>query len=300
VAVTTFAIVELTGAPILVVGIVCVISILLQALSSFTNAPIAIAALTAAAVALKRGKWNWSAVFLGLGCMEPHIALPALLGAFICVRPMRGRVIALAAILGIATFLSASISTNLEYAFHVVPAQAASELGFYNQYGLSSVLYDLGVGERPALLIGSLQYAVFAIASIWIAYRTECPQFAVVIPMGFAVIGGTYLHQFQIGAALPLAFAVAMRLRNFAAYASIVLISIPWNLLLSGPGPAFYHDVHALPTDLAEQVWRQIAVQAPIQPSSSIAIALTYIGFILLVFLTSLSPGSANRRGSVR
>ncbi len=231
--VVTHAVLRLANLPLLVVGTSFSLSILIQALPTGSLAPIALALLCAAALALTRQRWNAAAACLGFACIEPHVTLPVLLVSFVVVREMRVR-IALVVLALIAVSLAAGgIGLNLEYVSRVLPEHARFELGSIAQFGLSSMLHNVGVPDGAALFIGSVQYAVFALAGIWLVRSLghQDRAMVVLVPMALAVTGGTYIHLSQVVAVLPLAFVVASRTRSKVAWAGIVLLTVPWNLL---------------------------------------------------------------------
>lgn len=232
-AVMIWAIVELTNLSLLLVGVPVVIAVLLQSLPTGALAPIALALLTAAAVTLARKRWNATAALLGFACIEPHVALPAVAAVFLLAKEMRLRLAIVATLLAALSLAAGGPALNAEYFGHVLPGHARFELGSIVQFGLSSMLHNFGVADGLALLIGSLQYAVFAVAAIVLArsFRRQDAAMVVLIPMALAVLGGVYIHLTQLAAVLPLAFVVASRRHCATAWVGIALLAVPWNLL---------------------------------------------------------------------
>jgi len=232
-AVIIWAIRELTNLPLLAVGVPIVIAVLLQSMPTGSLAPVPIALLCAAAVAITRRQWNLAALLLGLACIEPHVAVPAFIAAALLIAPMRARLgVAALALLAIAV-VSGGIALNAQYFTAVLPAHARFELGSIVQFGLSSMLYNFGVPARIALAIGAAQYALFVLLGVGLAarYRRDVPAMLVLVPMAFAVIGGVYIHLTQLAAVLPLGFVVAGRKPSPLPWIGISLVAIPWNLL---------------------------------------------------------------------
>lgn len=228
-----WAIIQMTGLPLLPVGIPVAIAVLLQSLPTGALAPIALALLCAAAVALTRKSWMVAAVLLGFGSIEPHVAAPALLAVFVLVREMRVLLAIIVLDIIVISLAFGGVGLSAQYFTAVLPAHAAFELGSITQYGLSSMLHNFGVPDRAALAIGSAQYLAFAALGIWMAslFRRVSEALIVLIPMAVAVTGGVYIHLTQLAAVLPLALFVASRARSPLAWTSVVLLTIPWNLL---------------------------------------------------------------------
>jgi hypothetical protein len=226
-------ILQLTSLPLLAVGASITIAILIQALPTGSLAPVTLALLCAAAVTLVNKQWTATALLLGFAAVEPHVALPALLSTFVLVREMRVRLVVVAVALLSLSLALGGIALNLEYFARALPAHALSELGSVIQFSLSSMLHNFGMTDRVALAIGSLQYALFIPAGIWLAHslRRDIPAVVVLVPMALAVTGGTYIHLSQVVAVLPLAFVIATYTRSWIAWAGIVLLTVPWNLL---------------------------------------------------------------------
>jgi hypothetical protein len=230
--VTVWAIVALTGLPMLVVGVCVLSAVLFQALNWGGLTPLPIALLCASAVAVVRSRWTSAAVLLGLACIEPHVALPSILASFVLVPPMRGRLLLVVGAIAVVSLAAGGVALNYEYLTAVLPAQALSEIGYSAQYGLSPVLHAIGYTDRAALLMGSVQYAAFALAGLWLARRMRhaLPEALILAPMVLAVAGGTYVHLVQVaGASLPLAFVVAARSRWTLAWVGVALLAIPWH-----------------------------------------------------------------------
>jgi len=240
-AVAIWAVIELTGLPLLAVSLPLVMALLLQSLPTGSLAPIVIALLCAATVALTRRRWNLSALLLGLACIEPHVAAPALVAAFILVDEMRGRIAVAAAAIAALSLVAGGVALNAQYFLQVLPGHARFELGSIVQFGLSSMLHNFGVPDGPALAIGAAQYALFVALGIRLAalYRRIIPAVVVLVPMAFAVIGGVYIHLTQLAAVLPLGFVAARRKPSGIAWTGIALLAFPWNLL-NALGPHMY------------------------------------------------------------
>ncbi|HEY1653476.1 MAG TPA: glycosyltransferase 87 family protein [Candidatus Tumulicola sp.] len=229
---TVWALVELTGIPVLIVAVCVLSATLFQALNWGGLTPVPIALLCGAAVAITRSRWAIASILFGFACIEPHIALPSMLATFVLIPAMRFRLIVLLGAIAILSIGSGGIWLNYEYPTMVLPAQALSEIGYSAQYGLSPLLHTFGWADRPALLMGGAQYAVFAIGGVWLAraLKGRIPEAVVLAPMALCVLGGTYVHLVQVaGASLPLALVVAARTRSAWAWLGVALLSVPWH-----------------------------------------------------------------------
>ena len=269
-----WAILQLADLPFLVVGTCVALAVFLQAMPTGALAPIPLALLCAAAVMLTRKLWNATAALLGFACIEPHVALPVLLATFVLVREMRWRIVAVASALILFSLALGRLELNTEYLSKYLPAHALSELGSVVQFGLSSMLHNFGVPDGAALAIGSAQYGLFVFAGILLArsLRREVPAMTVLVPLAFAVTGGPYIHLTQIAGVLPLAFVTASRTRSRVAWAGIVLLTVPWNLLNAlTPNALVVPRAH-------EVMLKALAHQAAPGGFAYIANALVYLG----------------------
>jgi len=289
--VMVWAVLEFTQLPLLVVGGPIAVAVLLQSLPTGSLAPVTLALLCAAAVALSRKRWTTTAVLVGFACLEPHVALPVLLALVVLVPEMRRRLALVVAALLALSVIAGGLALNAEYFRVVLPGHARIELGSIVQFSLSSMLYNFGVSDRTALALGSLQYALFVAGGVWLAHalRRFGPATAVLVPMALAVTGGVYIHLTQLAAVLPLAFVIAARTRSLLAWTGIALIAVPWNLL-----EAFTPATLTVPR-LSEVIARVLERQGTAGEVAYLANALVYAG-IACVFaggLPAFRPGDA-------
>lgn len=290
--VVAWAIVELTGLSLVLVAACTIPAILLEALNFGALAPVPIALLCAAAVAVERGRPALAAALLGLTCAEPHVALPSLIAAFLFLPTLRAPLLAaLALLVALPTLLPHSFALTGEYFAHVIPAHAASEISNVRQYSLTTALYNAGVREGSALFVGSLQYAAFAVVGIvaaWFLAPSLRPA-VVLAPVAFAVAGGTFIHATQIAGALPLALLLAARQRSAVAWTAVALLAVPWELfsdVATAGSPSPFTAVAVVPPDAwAEAAWRRLSDQMPVprfwwlsHVPTYLGLALTYVG----------------------
>ncbi|MEO6834363.1 MAG: glycosyltransferase family 87 protein [Candidatus Tumulicola sp.] len=280
-----WAIIELTGSPMLLVAICVLPMTLLQTLNIGGLADIPIALVCGASVAIVRERYTAAAILLGFACIEPHVAMPAALALFIILPKMRAR---LAVVALFATAVSAAVGLELsrEYLASVLPAHAMSEAGFSGQYSLTSLLYSVGLPAKAALTLGSLQYALFVGIGVCAAgpvARRLSNSALVLTPVAFAVAGGTFVHATEIAAALPLAMLLAARLRSLSSWAAVGLLAVPWELIFSaGSPPTSFSDVHAPPGALAEVAWKALFEQVLPSPPQAVWHVAVYLGLGLV------------------
>jgi hypothetical protein len=199
--------------------------------------PLAVAGLAVAALSARHGNRWGIAAGCAVAAVEPHLALPAWIGLALAVPPARAPLALTGAALAAASLL-AGPAVNLEYVAAVLPEHARSEVAaFGGQYSLTSLLWAWGVPPTAALAAGAVSYAVMLAAGVLVGRaavaRTGDPAFAVTVPVAAALLGGPFLHDHQLAAAIPLGLMLAGRLRVrgrawTAAVAAVCLLAIPW------------------------------------------------------------------------
>ena len=201
-----------------------------------------IAALLWMGVTLRRRNWALAAIVGAVAMLVPHVALPAMLGAFLFV-PAARKPIAIAALALLAMDLSCGgVHTALSYFTEVLPAHTRAEIGSSMQYGMTWALHGLRFADRMAITGGELSYAVMVVLGLYAARafvaRTRDPVYAALIPPAFAVFGGTFIHYTQIMIAIPAALLLfeqsTGRARTLFA-AAFLLLASPWLWLLGEP-----------------------------------------------------------------
>jgi hypothetical protein len=194
------------------------------------------------AVALRRGLWAFAGIAGMLAMLEPHVALPAMLGAYVLIPQMRKPVFLAAAALIALDVACGGLDAALSYFADVLPAHAQSEVANSLQYSMTWALHGLRFSDRSAIAGGTASYVFMTLAGILTAHllqrRTNDLAFAALIPPAYAVLGGTFMHYTQIVAAIPAALLLfehtsAQRRHIFAA--AFLLLVIPWLWMLSNP-----------------------------------------------------------------
>jgi hypothetical protein len=196
--------------------------------------PIAIAALCISASCLQRERWTAAAVAASFSMVEPHVGLPACLALFLWQPQARVALIGMAAGFAALSLIAVGAAANVSYFSQVLPVHQLSELGDPIQYSLTWLLHELGFSDRAALLAGSLNYLLLLVLSVAIASRVAAAFHSkiplVLFPPAAVVLGGPFVHLFEIGAALPFALYAAGRAprgRNLA-WISVVLLALDW------------------------------------------------------------------------
>jgi hypothetical protein len=229
VLVASLALAELTGWPSLLTLLCLIPTAGLLNLYYGELPPVVIAALCVGALALERGIPWLAAVCAGIAMIEPHIGLPAL-GALLLVVPRaRPWVFGVTTALGAISIMATGLAWNVEYFRSVLPLQALAEVAANDQYSLTRVVALLGASPSMAILAGSASYVAMAAIGITLAARLSSRRLAYVLllPPAVVTLGGSFVHDIQIAAALPAALLLAAdvpALRSWAIGAAMLLI----------------------------------------------------------------------------
>lgn len=195
--------------------------------------PICIAALCVAALWLERGEPQLAAIAVACGMVEPHVMLPAAVALFLWVPKARFALVMCALVLATLSFAILGLDTNIEYLTVVLPAQTYSDIAHGSQFGLSALLYQFGMSERLAVVIGQVSYVVAAILGVALAGRLARrlgTSAIILVPVAIGLVGGPYVHLAQIAAAIPAAIILVKRSPQLRMPAScgLALMAVPW------------------------------------------------------------------------
>lgn len=254
------------------------------------------------AAALRGGDDRRAAVFATLGTMEPHIGGPVWLALF-ALRPGARRALVAGALgLLVVSLVALRPDYCFEWLTRVLPAQSMSELRDPEQYSLTTFLVLAGMAPAVAHVLGELDYGLMLLLGIWAAARVaslwrDCAVIAL-IPPAFVVLGGMYMHENQLAAAIPIGLLAFARTRRKEFALAAVLLAVPWSactqIVFPQVGQAF-GSAHppALPAirpgDLAEVTWsKYVAAFAP-QGQSAVVASLVKLPQWLGVALTVLT-----------
>jgi len=207
--------------------------------------PLCIALMCVAAYQIARGLHEWAAVSMALTMIEPHIGLPGCLSMFIWLPRSRIALLLSAFALASAGVVAIGLGPTIEYVRVALPAHALAEVPASHQYSLTHVLNVLGVSETTALKFGVAAYAAMLAVGIAIARHVatalQSDEFLVLFPVAASLLGASFVHDYQIAAALPAAFLLAARADAFrpGAWTALVLLVAPaasrWAGHLIGP-----------------------------------------------------------------
>lgn len=193
--------------------------------------PFAIAAVAIAALALQRRAPVLAALSTTAALLEPAIGLPAAVGLFILVPEARRALVAFTAVLAAISVLTFGLQRNLEYILTFLPAHEHAELLARDQYSLTHFAYTLGASPHLASTLGSLSYVcavVFGVlAARRLGVRMELPALFVLLPLAVSMLGGPFVHDVEIAAALPAALLLARD--SWMARLVVALLAVDWN-----------------------------------------------------------------------
>ncbi len=191
---------------------------------------VSIAALCLAALAVHGRRPTLAALAAAVAMVEPHVGLPAALGLLALVPAARRTLVTAAGVFAAVSFVTLGPG-NLEYVRDFLPAQARAELGADDQFSLTHLLHVFGAPAQAALTLGSLSYVATILLGLWLAHRfarrSFTPALFVLVPVATAMLGGPFLHDVQIAAALPAALVLARR--YWPARGAVALLALDWS-----------------------------------------------------------------------
>jgi hypothetical protein len=197
--------------------------------------PIGILALCAGAFALERNRPAVAGTLSVLACIEPHLGLPAAVATFVLVPRSRVAIGLTASVFALATVALLGWPTVLEYVRGVLPEQSSGEAVLSHlQYSLAHVLHLAGVTTKIATTLGSISYLAAIAFGTYAASRIRAlyarPAAILLVPVAVSLLGGLYVHNHQITAALPGALLLAtLPFRGrWLAVAAAALLAFPW------------------------------------------------------------------------
>jgi hypothetical protein len=196
--------------------------------------PIATAGIALAALMLAQRRPWLAALAAGAVAIEPHLALPLWISLFCFAPSLRLPLISVGAALALADLAIGGPATALGYFAQTLPAQAFSEVYANDQYSLTHLAAAAGVGASTALRIGVVSYLLMAGAGIVTAQRIarqSGSEYLALVPPAFVLVGGTFLHDIQFMAALPLALVLLGRTPapNRVVAVAAILLAVAWN-----------------------------------------------------------------------
>ncbi len=327
VVMTIVLLARLTKLPGIWIGLIVVFSSL-GALLSGQIVPLVLAALCAAAYALRRGRPVSAAIAIAIAMLEPHLGLAAAIAMLVWIPRTRLPLLACAVVLAALSLAYVGVAATIEYFTVVLPAHAQSELGWLaEQYSLSALLYRAGSSRSFALDAGWLSYIAMLAAGVWLARRCarafEDPACVPLVAAACTLLGGPFLHIHQMAVANAAALLLYAHepLRRPLLRWALAFLAIPWALIAETNGTflalgAFSaHDYSALTAvsdggRIAEDVWRALldSTTVPTLPATLGLIAVKipiWIALILIVRAAFLAgdtvlPSTGDYRRSMR
>jgi Glycosyltransferase family 87 len=231
---TVIAVAQIADLPPPYVGAVIIPNAMVSALSIGQLAPLPIGLLCLAALMIVKHKWGPAAVLIGGATLEPHLAGPVALASLVLVPSMRLPLALVGAAIVALSLVVGRWPLHIEYLTQVLPAHARSELNNPGQYSLSALLHAVGVSTVPALALGTAQYAFMVVLGIWMASKLRDVNAAsiVLVPMAFAVVGGSFIHVTQLAAMLPLALCLFAWTGTVSSILALFFLAMPWQAIL--------------------------------------------------------------------
>ncbi len=213
VGVTALALARLTAFPLPAVLAIVAVLIGFWDLGLAEPTPIVAALLATAALCASRGAWRAAGILVALAMIMPQFALPAFLALLVYAPRSRPALLLTSAALGVVSFVTLGVATNVEYFVRTLPAQTRAEVFFMYQYSLTHLLALAGTPVSAAILIGQLSYLVLLGAGVWASARLARisgePACLVLVPAAVASVGGAYAHSVQILSGVGAALLVA-------------------------------------------------------------------------------------------
>lgn len=191
--------------------------------------PLIALAVVLCGAALLRGNDALAAICAAVATVEPHVGLPVALSLFFLRPRTRLWLVSLGLLCAAASVFAVSPRGTLEYFVTVLPSHARAELFAVDQFSLSHVLALAGAGDRLAVLLGSLSYLltlVLGVVAANAASRRLDDAAIAYVPAATALLAGTFVHQIQLVAALPIAFLCIARGTPFVAWTGRLLVAV--------------------------------------------------------------------------
>jgi hypothetical protein len=253
--VTAFAVSRMTPIPFAAAFAIVIFGATCDSLLLGQPVPVAIAALTVAALQLRLGRPRRAASAAVLAMIQPQIGLPVLLVMFVFLPRTRIVLLTSGVALALLNVAVLGFSRTLEY-FSALNIHVRAETPYVYQYSLTALLHNFGTPSDLALAIGKFSYlAGIAFSLLIVGMRRERAVESgalVFLPAVFAVTGGSYVHSQQIAVAL-IAAIVLLRPSQFAISLAIAALALPWVTHFS-EGANDFTQLLRLPIELAA-IW---------------------------------------------
>jgi hypothetical protein len=194
-------------------------------------APIAIAALAAAALLLRMGRVPAATVAASVALLQPQFGIPVMIAAFVFLPRARLVVLYITVLLALCSVAAVGVRGTVEY-LSVLPIHARAELNNPHQYSLTWVVHAIGGSASIALAAGTISYVIAVTASWLLLYfaRDAAIRSGAIflLPAAFAMFGGTFVHHYQISVALLSAIVLLQPATIALAPLAAALLTVPF------------------------------------------------------------------------
>jgi hypothetical protein len=197
--------------------------------------PLVVGVLVAAGALGASGRFVAAALVGSIAMIEPHLGLPACLAMFVWWPRTRATLIVTGGSLLALSLAALGVGANIEYVTALLPVHAASEIAAQDQYSLTRVLHLFGLPDGQALRAGTLSYIVMTLLGVAaaraVASAVASEALIVLLPPALALLGGPFVHDIQMAAALPAAIilATATRAPLLLRVSTLVMLVFPWH-----------------------------------------------------------------------
>jgi hypothetical protein len=197
--------------------------------------PLALLFIVLAGVALSFRRDTLAGILTALVFIEPQFGVPVAITVFCYVGRARWTLIATLAIMALVATWIVTPSGLLDYVTHTLPAHSVSETAWPYQYSLTYALHFLEVPAQLAQGLGTLSSVATLAFALWLAPRLVAKlqrrEMFAFFPAMCAVLGGPFIHNVEIPAAIPAVLILAVSLRGTLRSAAVIILCflmLPW------------------------------------------------------------------------
>ena len=238
-ALTGYCLARMSALPPIVAFAVAFVGITYGASPYGQLAPLAVAAVAAAALLVRLGKERQAALAASGAMIQPLFGLPILIAMFLFLPRTRLLIAMITGALIVCSVAAVGTHGVIEYA-SVLSTHTRAELNAPFQYSLTWLVHALGASARVALVAGSVSYVVLFIICLLVLAQAGDRAIEtgaiVLLPAAFSVFGGAYVHIHQVTVALLAAIVLAAPSRLlFGPLLAAALLTVPFpSLKLAG------------------------------------------------------------------
>ena len=229
-----------TGLPAIVTGSALCALVLVPSLLLGQVAAFALCAFALALLCLQRGAFGTAAAALAVSAILPNFALPLWIASFVCIPRMRWPLAAAAGVLVLLSVLVTNAGDAWTYVTAVLPAHGRSELYAFWQLGIPATLAIAGVPSQTSVVLGYVAYAAAILLGIAAGLRLRArfggDVWILAAVAAFTVAGSPFVHDFDVGFALPLSLMLLAASPSKLTAAAAICIATPWAFLTQDTG----------------------------------------------------------------